>query len=821
MSKKLFFLALSFLSIIIFSTNAHAINIVVHDGSGTPGNTVEVDIDITTQSVEQVWAFGLHFNYNKTNLTMTNSNTELKCDLTQNFDFLQTNDPGNNGTVIISGVESTDPIPGNSSGCFLKIMLQISNSAAGGQYPMTIDNLVDDIAGANVTNGTFTVIAPTLTPTLSPTITRTATPTQTQTPSITRTPTLTPTKTITRTPTLTITRTPTISETPTWTPTPADYMPYLNNGIVIPVSGNTSTTFEFNVFYNDGDGGSPLIKRAYLNGKPSVMSLKSGDSWNGTYQLFISGNNLNVGSNNFYFLFSDDESNSTRLPSTGTFNGPNVSNQNTPTPTDTGTTITPTPIETETPVETVSPSLTETPAFTPTPSCTETPVLPQYSQVRKVYWERNVEEHTDTIITFINRENDLRTAILKIFNNNGDLLEERTVSILPQNMVLIQVGKAIPSIFKGQGYTEITSSMMDLDSVAIFSAVVNELLFKGFSLPIITPTVDDKHFVPFWQVDQGKIETIFYFMSSHVCGTDATFSIYNGHGELIKTFEISYPANELGFVRLSDYINSAATGSAVVKFKTSGAEGGFISGLIKNVESDTSYPLVVDRSFSAASTLDSKATISIPFWQVMTSEGVETIIALNNPDESNSVDVKIDYYDINGNELYNHTVTVNPNQMQLIQMSQNLTLVQAGIGSALISFSEGTIYAWDAVYKASNKTGYPLSLDLPINPGIITIPFWQLNHAKKIDTFIIAKNLDQSVIGTTELTIQLFDTTGLQLNSKTWPITPQTVNIFKASDLTTADNIGYGSITWTNGTYSLWGLIYSNEDGTGFTVDLK
>ena len=206
-----------------------------------------------------------------------------------------------------------------------------------------------------------TTFTPTLTITPTLTSTLTATPTVTQTLTPTMTTTMTATATQTNTPTATLTPTVTNTKTLTLTPTPTitwwDYMPVLSEGQIAPESGNQETTYQYIVHYYDQDGGYLPISRIYINGTIKTMSLKSGTSCNGYYNLYISGFELNTGVNEYYFLFVDNEGNSVRLPETGSFSSPRV---------DKNTTLTLTPTITNTPSHTITETLT--PTITPTPA---------------------------------------------------------------------------------------------------------------------------------------------------------------------------------------------------------------------------------------------------------------------------------------------------------------------------------------------------------------------------------------------------------------------------------------------------------------------
>lgn len=125
----------------------------------------------------------------------------------------------------------------------------------------------------------------------------TATPikTPTKTPTLTKTPTMTPTKTPTITPTPTLTATATITMTPTTQQTPLP--PSLSNGEVKPAIGNKETVFKYLVDY---DGTGPSVKRVFINGSIDyrVMNIEAN-----RYTASLSGAELKVGNNEYYFLF--------------------------------------------------------------------------------------------------------------------------------------------------------------------------------------------------------------------------------------------------------------------------------------------------------------------------------------------------------------------------------------------------------------------------------------------------------------------------------------------------------------------------------------
>jgi len=139
------------------------------------------------------------------------------------------------------------------------------------------------------------------------------------------------------------------SFTPTPTPTPGDQEPILTNERVIPSYGYQNQTYEYLISYKDLDGGIPPLAHININGENREMRLKSGVEWDGTYNLTISGYDLKIGKNHYYFLFRDDELNEIRHPLNDSFEGPEIYPLITFTPTTTSS-VTSTPSSTVTPV---------------------------------------------------------------------------------------------------------------------------------------------------------------------------------------------------------------------------------------------------------------------------------------------------------------------------------------------------------------------------------------------------------------------------------------------------------------------------------------
>ena len=109
---------------------------------------------------------------------------------------------------------------------------------------------------------------------------------------------------------------------------PINHAPSLSSGYVSPASGDTSTMFDYYVTYTDSDGDAPTTKYVYVDGSPKTMTKISGSYTSGaTYKYSTT---IPAGSHNYYFYFNDGHGHTVRLPTSGSYSGPNVSIPNQP-----------------------------------------------------------------------------------------------------------------------------------------------------------------------------------------------------------------------------------------------------------------------------------------------------------------------------------------------------------------------------------------------------------------------------------------------------------------------------------------------------------
>lgn len=103
----------------------------------------------------------------------------------------------------------------------------------------------------------------------------------------------------------------------------ANLAPVLSQGQVWPNSGNLTTTFSFWVHYYDANADAPETIQVIIDGSTTVpMVLYSGMPYDGDYRFQT--NQLVLGTHNFYFYCSDGSGGDDRLPTSGTYPGPEV-----------------------------------------------------------------------------------------------------------------------------------------------------------------------------------------------------------------------------------------------------------------------------------------------------------------------------------------------------------------------------------------------------------------------------------------------------------------------------------------------------------------
>ena len=101
----------------------------------------------------------------------------------------------------------------------------------------------------------------------------------------------------------------------------ANNCPSLSGENLQPATGDTRTAFGFSAHYYDEDGNAPTVANVVVGGVPYQMTLASGSASDGDYSCSV---RLGAGDHSYYFSFYDGSGCLARLPSVGSFEGPQV-----------------------------------------------------------------------------------------------------------------------------------------------------------------------------------------------------------------------------------------------------------------------------------------------------------------------------------------------------------------------------------------------------------------------------------------------------------------------------------------------------------------
>ena len=108
-----------------------------------------------------------------------------------------------------------------------------------------------------------------------------------------------------------------------------DSSPSLSSGSLFPASGTTGENFTYEVTYTDNDGDAPSYIKVYIDNVAHDMAKVSGTYSTGAkYRYTWATTSTDVGAHSYYFYASDGVS-TTRLPPSGSYDGPTVKIQTT------------------------------------------------------------------------------------------------------------------------------------------------------------------------------------------------------------------------------------------------------------------------------------------------------------------------------------------------------------------------------------------------------------------------------------------------------------------------------------------------------------
>jgi hypothetical protein len=670
----------------------------------------------------------------------------------------------------------------------------------------------------------------------------TPTPNPTVTPNPTATLSTTPTPTITNTPTLTITKTPSITQTwtqpppttqtatatltwtpaasPTPTPTGTVGYPLLSSGAVAPTSGNTSTTFTYAVLYTD-DSGSPSIKRAYINNGSTetylTMNLYTGSSNNGTYYVQTT---LPAGNYSYYFYFLDADYNPVRYPSSGYLSGPTVFGGQTATPTGSRTqTLTPTPTRTPTgqpttitrtqtptlsPTQTATATRTATATLTATETATATPTItatPGTYSYWMPFWKTHYLSSTDSFLALTNPTEGLKNIFLEVFDKSGNSVYRTTETLKSYNQNIYDINTLVKKDDFGTAKIG-----WDTNSLVAFGAVFTTDKFNDYAVPVSIPFTSPIY-IPFYEVMPNVVTTNLIFSNPGLGTKTVTLTLYNQSGSVnLSKNDIVINSHESRAITLSDYFSNTTMGAGKVEW--TGGELG-VYGVVTNTQTNTSYPLTFSPPISATESV--MTSLYLPFWQIIAAEQVTSLITLSNPGTTD-INVRVRYYNEAGTYVGGYSPTVAPNQMVLVNATDHMT--GNGQGSAEVSWDNGILNAWSALYKGSNKTGYPLSIGTPTNRDVY-VPYMLVNYQSQVYTYIILNNVYDTA---SQASISYYDSAGVLIGTDTVTVAPKQTMTRSAGAVVKFNKVGWAVVKINSGSLNVWGLIFNNLEGTGFSL---
>jgi len=519
----------------------------------------------------------------------------------------------------------------------------------------------------------------------------------------------------------------------------------------------------------------------------------------------------------YYFYFVDYQYNSARYPSSGYLYGPYVSQGATATVTPTLTvspTITQTMTEQPTQTQTTQPTMTVTTTPRPTGTPTTTPTLtltltatptttptPGAYSYWMPFWRTHLLSSTDSLIALTNPSDSDQTIYLDVMDHEGNNLYNHQETLPAENLSVFYLNSLINQDNFGSAKIGWSSG-----TLVAWGAAYNYDVFKGYPISIDLP-MSSPIYIPFFEVLPGVVTTSIMVSNPEITTRTCQLTLYDQNGNTVlddSSFVIR--SNETIVIELDEYFTEFIMGTGKLQWSSGGQLG--IYGLVTNTRTNTSYPLTFNQPTSSER---SQVNQYLPFWQIISEEDVTTLIALSNPGTADA-DVRVRFYDKLGNLLGSESTTIQPNRMLLMNASDYISV--DGSGSAEISWDSGILNAWSALYKGSNETGYPLTIGEP-RSHTIYIPFFQVSYDDMISTFITLNNVSDDAVSAT---VTYYGTTGQNFGSDTLTVPPHQTVITSAKTVVKINQVGWGTITIDSGSLNVWGLIYSETEGTGFAL---
>jgi len=593
-----------------------------------------------------------------------------------------------------------------------------------------------------------------------------------------------------------------IGLSPTPTLTPWDSYPELAEGDVIPATGSMQSWFEYIVYYKDADGGSPEIKRLYINGVGKEMCLKSGRSSDGFYSYYINGTHLNLDDNDFFFFFRDDEGNNVRLPpSRGYFSGPVVYMIQTPTPNPTETQI----IITQGPTQTPAALITSTPTITITPTVSPTPE-PNIQWLP--FWRVTKKPEGDTFFAFGNPSGESIELEINLFNPDFRKLRYESYILSPNEMKAFFAGDMIDILRGAESDGDEQSGFAEIhwegNKPSVFGAYFQEGDLKGYpilpSALLLSPVK-----LPYWQVVPGTLDTFLYITNPSIFFTDLRINLYDEGGKLVGTILETIDASKMSRIFLSDYVDKPASG--VAELRWSEDIGLILHAMVCNLASDTGYPVLIENEGGEFGT----RVLYLPFFQVDKDYGLGSLLALSSSLLDASVSFFLDLFTSGGLSSFTGAFQVSGRELLVLKLSD---YVGTAIGNARLTWEGHPSDIFSALYKSSNKTGYPLNPGKPLDSPA-TLPFWQVDEGSKINTYLVLQNC--SSVEKVAPFITFYNDKGLQVGIVYPDISTDENKIINVGK-NTGEGTGTAVIEWEDAPLNAWGIVYNSKTGAGVPI---
>ena len=204
-----------------------------------------------------------------------------------------------------------------------------------------------------------------------------------------------------------------------------------------------------------------------------------------------------------------------------------------------------------------------------------------------------------------------------------------------------------------------------------------------------------------------------------------------------------------------------------------------------------------------------KQKLIIPYWR-QTSD-IATLLTVTNIDPEDNPLIYV---------LFENRTTGNRNELRFDLPSNatnaiisSLVVPENGRGHVNLSWAEGNLNVWEAIFYKKEFKGFPVNFEFRIGSPVY-FPFWQVSE--EIDTLITMSSAKDDV----QATIELFDQSGKQFSTIFRLIESGEVIELSLSEFTT-NAIGSGVITYPAGSLNIFGVIENLRTRTGYPMNFE